>query len=273
MSKPVFRCSSVAEFNSLARNGYLTEKQRADMQRLLDKPKLTSNQQDTLNSYIKRKDIQPELAETAQKSLRRMWLEQNKGYYADFDTLATLKGTKAEEDAITLLSITQGRMFVKNTERKTVEFKNYFISGECDIDDEEEDTIWDTKCSVSPETFMGAKMNKNYFGQGQFYMYLWNRKRFKLAFCLVDAPPSIYERMYYRFCREHDIMDDMNPEYAPLIDRFNNTVLFSNNPNYSPEERVKIYTIERDDDYIEKTFANLDVAAKMYSNFKLNIEL
>lgn len=272
--KPVFRCSGIAALGTTANNGYITETQALEFARLRHLPQITAGQLKKLNDFVARMHISPELGDTGKKAVHDTWLRNEKGFYKlERNTTPTLKGTKAEEDAITLLSMVDDKIYIKNTERKTKEYENFIITGECDIDDEIGDCIQDVKCSIDPETFMNAKLNDNYFAQGQFYCLLWGRKWFRLRYCLVDAPPSVLERMYYYFCKEEGIIDDTLPEYEEQIKRFNNSTLFNNNANYTAEERVKTYTVKRDDAYIEYMLKRLEIGAEYYKKLKLNILL
>ena len=76
-------------------------------------------------------------------------------------------------------------MYLKNTER----LSNIFITGECDIN--AEDKIIDIKTSWSLETFPPSPEdinNKDYEWQLRAYMWLYNKPKAELAYCMVSTP-------------------------------------------------------------------------------------
>lgn len=104
------------------------------------------------------------------------------------------KGTECEQDGIDLINMVEFKQYQKNEERKT----NDFISGECDIDTGElEDEIIDVKCPWSKHTFPAAPSDidaKDYKLQAVGYMWLWNRSKASIRYCLVDTP--VHLRQY-----------------------------------------------------------------------------
>lgn len=102
------------------------------------------------------------------------------------------KGTQQEDESITTLSLYDGKFYVKNEQR----LKNEFISGECDIDDNDGMKIIDIKSSWSNTTFLQSMMkplDSDYYWQGQGYCWLYDKPRFEIAFVLVNAPFEIIE--------------------------------------------------------------------------------
>ena len=106
------------------------------------------------------------------------------------DTLPMQKGIDVEDHSIALFNEVTGNFFFKNTERKS----NEFLTGECDIFDEDTNTIWDIKSSYSKKTHkirMDVKENKTYFWQLVSYAELWGTENAGLARCLVDTPEHL----------------------------------------------------------------------------------
>ena len=100
------------------------------------------------------------------------------------------KGIDVEDASIALFNEVTGNFFFKNTERKN----NDFITGECDIFDQDSSTIWDIKSSYSKKTHkmrMDIASNKTYFWQLVSYAELWDAKHAGLARCLVDTPEHL----------------------------------------------------------------------------------
>lgn len=106
------------------------------------------------------------------------------------DTLPMQKGIDVEDHSIALFNEVTGNFFFKNAERKA----NDFLTGECDIFDEETSTIWDIKSSYSKKTHkirIDVKENKTYFWQLVSYAELWDVDNAGLARCLVDTPEHL----------------------------------------------------------------------------------
>lgn len=103
----------------------------------------------------------------------------------DFKTLE--KGISVEEQSIELYNDVFFTSYEKNTERKT----NEYLTGECDIDDQENSLIIDIKSAFSKKSFpavLHLDGRKGYEWQLRAYMHLWDRDHAQLAYCLVDTP-------------------------------------------------------------------------------------
>ncbi len=102
------------------------------------------------------------------------------------------KGNEREEDSITLLSRVTKKYYRKNTERKS----NSFITGEWDLDDEENGKTTETldiKTSWNKNTFDESrvkKLNSDYYWQGVTYMELTGAERHHIVRCLVNGTAS-----------------------------------------------------------------------------------
>ena len=128
------------------------------------------------------------LSEGAKTYLKQLAKEEIYGYKPEFVSKYTDKGLIVEDEAINLLSRVVGVEYQKNFERK----ENEFISGECDID--AGDKIIDTKASWSLNTFPCFSEdgeNADYEWQGRAYMWLWDRPKFEIAYCLVSTPEGL----------------------------------------------------------------------------------
>lgn len=106
------------------------------------------------------------------------------------------KGIECEGDSIALLNKARGLSLIKNTERKS----NEFITGECDLFDEQSRRGHDIKTSWSIATFPLNEKNaidKTYEWQVRCYMALWNAEEWEVNYCLVDTPDRLigFEKM------------------------------------------------------------------------------
>lgn len=110
------------------------------------------------------------------------------------------KGIECESYSIALLNTVRGLSLEKNTERKS----NEFITGECDLFDEQTRRGHDIKTSWSISTFpivVSDCEDKLYEFQMRGYMALWNAEEWEVNYCLVDTPDRLigFEPMELHF--------------------------------------------------------------------------
>jgi hypothetical protein len=143
------------------------------------------------------------LGATGEKLAINVYLEYKYGRVKEFSSKYTDKGTKNESLSIQSYNEIYQTNYVKNE----VRLFNDFITGECDVDDENKDTVLDIKNSWDLFTFHEAKTkteaNKLYEWQGQCYMELYNRCNFKLVYMLTDAPDEIVLKELERESYKH----------------------------------------------------------------------
>ena len=109
------------------------------------------------------------------------------------NTFEIEKGRVVEDQTIALYNQVSGNFYVKNTERKTSDL----FTGECDINEEDEDLILDIKSSYSKKTFpliIREGDKKLYEWQLDTYMLLWDRNNAGLVFGLVDTPSHLIKK-------------------------------------------------------------------------------
>jgi hypothetical protein len=98
------------------------------------------------------------------------------------------KGIQMEDESIDLYNAVHLSSHAKNAERKN----NLWITGEADIVDD--DKIIDIKSSWSLTTFpvLGDQgEDKGYEWQLRAYMWLWDKPRADIAYCLVTTPDDL----------------------------------------------------------------------------------
>lgn len=104
------------------------------------------------------------------------------------------KGNATEEDGFTLMCLQLNLgMVYKNEERR----RNDFIHGECDLDHEQSNTVFDNKSSYILDTFPmwdNELPNKGYEHQIRGYMWLWNRENGAVTYTLNDLPIDLLAR-------------------------------------------------------------------------------
>jgi hypothetical protein len=283
----LFRASGSGALMTNKQGSVITETQLKRIDELLyeklngvnaagNKVKWTDNKITELDGLIAKRDAPPELSDTAKAFVRKVWLQMQKGVYIDIKSKYLDKGIYAEEDAIELISEVDGVLYVKNDERRN----NSDHTGECDIYKEFPDKkiTLDTKCSWSPETFMNADGNDpNYEWQGQIYMQLWNTDEHHLKYCLVDAPPHLVQRekdnakwKYYSGDMTDAELDLFEKAMEPIYDQIDRNMVYSNNPLFSKEERVKTFVFYRDREKMKLMAERVKMAREYYKTITLN---
>jgi len=129
------------------------------------------------------------LGVTGEKLAIYNYLESKYGRRKEITSKYFEKGILCEPQAIIALSEIENKQYVKNE----IRLNNSFITGECDIDNEQDDEIIDIKNSWDLFTFHDSKTANvtKYETQGQCYMELYNRSSFRLVHMLEDAPDNL----------------------------------------------------------------------------------
>ena len=232
------------------------------------KDKLTEKMEAEMEMLIAKRDAPFELSDTAKGKIEEVWRMTEKNIPTIVTSKYMEKGTFQEQLGRQMISEVDQRLYKRNTERK----KKGALSGVCDVFDEMPDKkiIHDIKCCWDSKTFMNAYMTKLQEWQGRSYMELWNADEFWLRFCLVDCPDHIYENELYKFKLNNGIIDDSNPEYEEKLDNFRRTIMFSDNPNLTVEERVKTIKITRDKKLFKEFNNRVPACHDYYNSIKFN---
>lgn len=186
------------------------------------------------------------LSKTAKTHLIEVYAREIWGVEKDFITKQMKKGRQAEEHGITLLSRVDKRLYSKNDERKD----NEWVSGHADIVEDEE--IIDIKLSWDAISFLPKliePLDKDYFYQLQGYMWLWDKKKARISYCLVDTPANIIEGEKFRLLRSMDVVSEESPEFIEAARILESNMKFEHIPI---ELRVINRIIDRDQEIIEK---------------------
>jgi hypothetical protein len=186
------------------------------------------------------------LSKTAKTHLIQVYTNAIWGVEKDLTTKQMDKGIIGEEEGITLLSRVDGKMYVKNDERK----ENEWISGHADVLDAEE--VVDIKLSWDAFTFMANladDVNDMYFYQLQGYMALWGLNRARIAYCLVDTPESIRNAEKYRLLTKMDVISEESPAFKVAWEKMERNMIFD---HIDPNLRVICHYVERDQEIIDQ---------------------
>lgn len=248
----------LAELESRKRDSALTSPDGKP----LAKP-LTAAMEQELAELIAKRDGDFQFGATAANYIRDCWLKNTYGYEEPVVTNEILKGLLCEDESIEVLSRQRpGAFRYKNQET----FSDEHFTGTPDIilDDE---WVEDIKSAWSLRTFFETtKPDPLYYAQGQVYLALTGRKRFRVAHVLVNTPHEIVEeeckRFYFRFnC------DESNPHYLEAVSKVRKMHAAT---QLVPEcDRVKCFEFYRDDRFIDTLRSRVESARVVYSSISI----
>lgn len=266
-SRPVkFRASAVGDL--LVGGNAITEKQlekleeyEARMANPNAKP-LTVKQLEEMESLQEKRDADFKFGLTALSCIRRTWLRNEFGYEEPLVTDEIVKGIMCEDEAIDLLStVVPGGYRVKNEQ----EYEDDHFTGTPDLITG--DIVEDTKCSWSLRTFIETtKPDPLYYAQGQVYMALTGRSRFRLAHVLVETPQELVleekKRLFFKFnCDEEN---QFYQNAAAKVDAMHAAVAM-----VPKEMRVRCFEFNRDDSFIATLRQRVELARVVYDQLTI----
>lgn len=203
------------------------------------------------------------LSQTTKSYLEALWLENEIGYREDVVTDAMLKGHLLESESRQMITDyfgTEPRL------RYNQKLQNEFVIGTPDVVLTNEDYVEDIKNSENIRTFMNAELAKNYYWQGQGYMWLTGKSKYRLIYTLNPTPEELQankkKSFWYKFgC------DETNEDYIRISEQIdkNNRVIES----LSLEQRVKVFEFDRNDDDIEQLKERIKHCREYYKTIKI----
>jgi len=263
-SEVLFRCSRIGDLISGSEG--LTARQDDRLTELRIKQelgKISDTQLIELGTLIDKQKNVKAIGKTTESYVKSVWLQNEFGYKEDVMTDEMMKGLLCEQDSFGLVKTVLGGEFrAKNTKR----FRNEFIEGTPDVILRKEDYVEDVKSSYNLRTFTEAELIKLYEWQGQGYMWLTGKKKYRLIYCLVPTPEEIIveqkKRWYYKFnC------DESNPHYieAAVQIEHNNEIV----KTLAPEFRIKVFEFDFDPEKIELLKVKIQSCREYYKTLKL----
>lgn len=293
----LFRGSANGDIMTSGPGGELTEIQKETLKDLIAKSKagdITAKQSTEMARLVEKRD-NPKFSDTTIKRLIKLYAEL-KGRKEEIKSKYLEKGTRVENDGITLYSRVKKKAYFKNERHLT----NKYVCGTPDMGDHDditqsEETI-DIKCSWSLITFLEAKFkdeaSKNYDWQGNTYMALLPKvKQHRIAYCLVNSPGEIIMAEKKKLQWNMGIMDpqaELHPEFFEKCRQievnhiFDIEMFLADNPGFDMDtdtrdwvwdipmsERVWEIAILRDDAKIGKLYLKIERCRKwMIDNLK-----
>lgn len=276
----LFRASCNGDIMT-AGTGEVTDKQSETIAEYKGKDKLTDKQRDELARLIEKRD-NPTLSTTCIKRLIKMYA-QVLGREEEIRSKYMEKGTRVEDDSITLYSRLKKKVFIKNVTHLT----NRYAQGTPDLGDaetiQESEDVIDIKSCWSLITFLQAKFtetNSDYDAQGTTYLGLLPKaKRFTIAYCLVNAPGDMVtaEKAALKWKMPDVIDPDMHPEYKEKCKQIEINHIFDikqfveDNPGFAFDNELEEWTydipmqdrcfeiiIQRDDNKINALYKKVE---------------
>lgn len=219
-----------------------------------------------LNDEVEKlKDMidKPTFSQTCLNRLSQIYTEETTGRKKDIKNMYIEKGLMTEEDSITLYSLKSGLYYKKNK----VRLGNGFINGEWDFEDEENEMTIDTKSSFDIFTFdstVAKGLNPMYDWQGQGYMWLRDRKKHRIAYCLNNTPKKILNQLERQLKWNFDgTQDELEEAYALLRD--NHTY-----DDLPLDRKIRVYDVNRDEEKIEALKSSIPHFRNYLKNFESN---
>lgn len=192
------------------------------------------------------------MSATTRSFLCSVYAWEKYGRKKDLQTKAIQKGLRVEEDAITLISLLDKTMYVKND----IRLNNKWFTGEPDLFTEasikKAIRVIDTKASWDLETFLpklGTLLDKNYWWQGQGYMDLTGASEFEVSYCLVNTPQILIDDEKKKLFWKMGVATEQNTDYVAACEEMERTMIFDDIP--AEERRIK-FQINKDKDAIER---------------------
>lgn len=261
-----FHASSVG--NLLVGGNAITDRQRQRLKELATRQNdpeakpLTGKMAAELDDLIAKRDAEFEFGATALAYIRDVWLRNEYGYDEPVLTNELLKGLLCEDEAIGVVTRhVDGPFRVKNEDT----FANEHFIGTPDIVGP--DVVEDVKCAWSLKTFMDVQHpSALYYAQLQAYMDLLNCNTSRLCHVLVDTPEEIVQEERKRFFFRFNCNDD-DPYYQECCRKVD--AMHGASRLIPEEQRIKVFTIQRDDAYLDRLRRRVEQARAVYDTLTL----
>jgi hypothetical protein len=195
------------------------------------------------------------LSQTAKTYVEEQVLLAKYGIVKTFNSRYTDKGNLVEDESIKLASeVLELGFILKNDEH----FSNDWVTGTPDVNTAS--LILDVKSSWDATTFPFFATEiptKDYFFQLQGYLWLTNKTKALLVYCLVNTPLDMVQDEIRRAHWNANLLT----ESLDLIDEVQKRHNFDHIPD---NRRVKVFEVERDDEVIEQIKERVELCREYY---------
>ena len=201
------------------------------------------------------------MSATAKTHLKQVYIREKYGRSKDIQTRAMTKGLECEDDSILMLSKFNGELYEKNEER----FSNQWITGLPDIITT--DTVIDVKTCQDIWTFhdkVGESIPDLYYAQIQAYLWLTNRTKGQISYCLTDATDQmVVEEQLYAF-RKGNYVTELSPDFIQKSKEIEKAMTYQDIPL---SEKIWTVNIELDQEFIEKIPQKVEKARQFLQEY------
>lgn len=247
------RCSGLGKIMSESRdNPPITQVQLARILELEEKSIRTPKQTEELATLLQ-KQINSQkvtLSDTCTTYLLEVYAWEKYGKEStsgDRKGRQVEKGKISEDDSITLLSLIDKRMYVKNTQRVF----NDFLSGEPDLGDNPDimksKLIIDIKSNWDLINFLNTinrPLDKGYEKQLSGYKAITGADEAIVAYCLVDCPQMLINDEERRLLYAMGSATEESPEYLKKAAKLRNNLTFSEIPQSLRVNKIPVPKID-----------------------------
>lgn len=207
------------------------------------------------------------VGKTAAAELIKIYNQVKYGRKKDLVTKHMTKGKLAEEDAITLYSRVEKRLYFKNQQQ----LENDWFTGHPDLGDHEDIMqaleVDDIKNSWEMDTFtpkLLEETDRGYVAQLNVYFSLTGAQQGAIVYCLVDCPESVLMDEKRRLLYSMNVISDESPEYKEAESELVRQLTFQ---DIDYRERVIKKIVHRDEELIEKMKAKVPVFRQWLAEF------
>jgi len=268
-SKALIRCSAIGHIMKNGKGSY-TDADELKLSELKLKPKRTDNQEKQYVGLLTKKADGVLLSETCKKYLIRTYALEKYNRISDEPmTKQMYKGIQCEEDSIDLFCKVEKVFYSKNKEK----IKNEFLSGTPDLFDGStvfsSQEIIDIKSSWDITTYLkniDGALNPLYYWQIQGYMAISGAKVGTIAYCLVNTPDEIINDEKRRLFFKMGVATEENPKFLKEVAKMERNMRFDDIPI---EERVLRFTVERNDNDIERIYEKVKKCRLFLADFEV----
>jgi hypothetical protein len=195
------------------------------------------------------------LSQTAKTYVEEQVLLAKYGIVKTFNSRYTDKGNLVEDESIKLASeVLELGFILKNDEH----FSNDWVTGTPDVNTA--NYVLDVKSSWDATTFPFFATEiptKDYYYQLQGYLWLTNKTKALLVYCLVNTPLDMVQDEIRRAHWNANLLE----ESLDLIDEVQKRHNFDHIPD---NRRVKVFEVERDDEVIEQIKERVELCREYY---------
>lgn len=220
----------------------ITAKQLETIAELEQKDKMTLRQNQIYDGLIVKRYAPDKLPSGAITHLYDIYDSHVYGIREDIGGKQIDKGNLCEQDSLDLIKPYFG-FLPKNVDT----FEKGLIVGTPDA--LTSDMVIDTKTSWNLRTWRAAELTALYEWQLHAYMYLTDRNKAVLAYCLVDTPLELINDEVKRQTFYKGVIDETSDEFYAIEEQVTRNMYYSD--RIPAKNRVKFFQIDRDEKKIE----------------------